>query len=179
MPNWMQRKGMQTPPERPDRVKPVPEKIEGIYYPYRGTENHGVKQPNPEAVDDYYESEHWDDGDVPRVLEPEPEPEPVPVRVVQETARERLSWRSIQVPVTDVKSQVVGRHEKRRNLIIRNPSTSSDVFIAEDQSVSTYTGYLLEQGQEITLRTTEEVYAVCAPGENTVLHIAYEYAVEL
>lgn len=179
MPNWMQRKGMQAPPERPDRVTPEPEKVEGVYYPYRGSENHGVKQPDPEKVDDYYEADRWDDGEVPETLAPEPEPEPVPVRVVQETARERLSWRAVQVPVTDTKSQVLGRHERRRNVVLRNLINSDTVYLSEDTSVSTYTGYALEGGAEIVLRTTEDIHAVCASGESSVLHIAYEYAVEL
>lgn len=183
MPNWRQRTGQQTPPERPDRVQPVPETPAGVYFPYRGVENHGVAQPQTVDPDDYYENQKWDDGDIAKTLEPEPEPDPIPVKIVQDTARERLNWRAIQVRVgaagNPQKIQVVGRHEKRRSITVRNPSLSQQAFIGEDESVSTYTGFLLEQGQQITLRSTEDIWAVCAEGETTVLHVAYEYAVEL
>lgn len=179
MPSYRQRKGQQTPPERPDRVTPVPDTVEGVFYPYRGNENHGVAQPPTVDPDKYYEADQWDDGDIPETLKPEPEPEPIPVKIVQETARERLDWRPVRFLVTETKQQVVGRHEKRRSIVIRNLATADTVYLGADESVSTYTGFALEQGKELELRTTEDIWAVCAATETAEISIAYEYAIEL
>lgn len=179
MPNYRQREGQETPRERPHAMVPVPERTEGVFFPYRGTQNHGVKQPETAEPYEYYEQDQWDTDENGKILDPEPEPEPIPVKVVQDTARERLNWRAIQVPVNDVKSRIVGRHEKRRSVTVRNPGLSQSVYIGADESVSTYTGYQLEQGTSVTLRTTEDIWAVCASGEASVIHVVYEYAVEL
>lgn len=180
MGSYRQLTGMMKSPKRPDRVQPVPEKVEGENFPYRGNETHGVASTGGVDPEGYYEHDQWSDGDDPRVLKPEAEIEPVPVRVVQKTSHERRDWRSGQYTVQDFGQQIVGRHEKRLTLTITNNSVDTNVYLGHDSGVRPYTGYILAPGKSTpVIQTTEDLWAVCDPTKSVVVSFMYEFGIEL
>lgn len=184
--SYRQRPGQQTPVERPTALPPALEKVKGKWLPYRGSNDHGVKIPDNQDPEAYYENTEYDDETQTGYL-PEPtEHDPVPVRIVQgNSAKEQLNWRSLRVPVSDVGSRILGRHDKRRNVTITNQKTGGSypygnaVYIGPDSGISAYTGYQLLGGDSITLRTTEDIWAICDSGNAAELSIVFEYAVEI
>lgn len=183
MGSYRQLTGMQTPPRRPDRVKPVPEHYDGENFPYRGTQTHGVQPPSDVDPGEYYENSAQDDGteleDIPYVA-PEEEPEPVPVRIVQKTARERLDWRAVRYSVTDQAQQILGRHEKRKSVRIRVHGDTDAIYIGNDSGLRTYTGYMVPAGTELfPISSTEDVWAIADSGKTVEISIMYEFGVEL
>jgi hypothetical protein len=156
----------------------VPEHYEGVNFPYRGTETHGVKPPDGAKYDtrefQYPEEppEHY--------AEPEPEPNPVLVRVVQDHAREILDWRTVRVPVSQNPVLLVGRNLARRKLRIRNLDGANAIYIGPDPNVSTVSGYKISAGQEMNeLVTTEPVYATTGDSSVVETAVMFEFAVEL
>ncbi len=180
--SYRQRQGQQTPPNRPDRVKPVPEHYQGQNFPYRGTETHGVKPPADMDADAYYHVGMWDDGEAETIKsEPELKTEDViPVRIVQgEKGRQRLDWRAGRFYVQNIAQELVGRLETRRSLRIKNNSQTATIYIGPDSGVAVYTGYPLGPGQDILIYSTENVFAVTDNGSTAEVGILTEYAVEL
>jgi hypothetical protein len=177
---YRQLPGQADSPERePERVQPVPEHYEGVNFPYRGTEKHGVEVPADARYgvleSDYAETEKPDE-----YLEPEPEPEPIPVRVVNSTARERLDWRATRFLVKDTAAQILGRHEKRKAVRIRNHDATNPIYIGNDAGMQPYTGYLIPAGTELyPFLSTEDIWAVSDSGTEVEISIMYEFAVEL
>lgn len=172
-----------SPSREPERVQPVPEQYEGVVFPYRGTEQHGVAVPDDARYNTrefQYPEESPDE-----YLEPEPEPDPIPVRLVNRTARERLDWRSARIRVTDRAQTIVGRHDRRKRLRIKvhyqtDGVDSNPVWIGQDDSVKPYTGYQMDRGETLDpFTSTEDVWAICNPGESVEVSVMYEYAVEL
>lgn len=178
--SYRQRPGMAKPPtSEPERVEPVPENYKGVNFPYRGTNKHGVEVPEDAQYDTReFQFDMPDEDDLPEYVEAEDEPEPIPVRLVQDSARERLEFRTLRMNVRDVRTQLANRLDSRRNLTIKVDTGVSALYIGDD-TVTTYTGYKLDQGESITFRSTETIYAVCAPGDGSEVSIAYEYAIEL
>ena len=183
---YRQRPGQQKPVERPDRVDPVVEKHEGTNFPYRGTQTHGVDVPDDVVYDTLEAERPWvdDDADIP-YLPPEDETEPIAVKVVTDTRRERLEWRAARFRVTDQGKQILGRHDKRRNVRIKvhyqtDGVDSFPIFIGADSGIQPYTGYQMDRGESIfPFTSTEEIWAICNPGETVDISIMYEFAVEL
>jgi len=185
--SYRQRPGQQTPIERPDRVQPVPEHVEGPEFPYRGSETHGVDPTaDPNA---YYENTEWDDADdTEDPLPPLPEVDPIPVRIVQRDARERTEFRVQRFSVTDQVINLVGRHELRKNMRIRVHAFETDgitantdpVYIGADNGVKSYTGFEIAAGTtERDLTSTEDFWAICNPGTAVEISIYYEFGVGL
>lgn len=181
MGSYRQLTGMMEPPNRPDRVKPIPEKVEGENFPYRGDNDHGVAPSKGVNSEDYYEHDEWADGPaVIPVVKPEPEPEPVAVRIVQKTARERRDWRAGQFTVQDFGQQLLGRLDKRLTVRIVNNSSDTNVYIGHDSGVRPYTGFILEPKKDIPdLQTTEDIWVVCDATKSAVVSFEYEFGVEL
>lgn len=179
--SFRQRHGMQKPPEsEPERVTPVPEHYKGVNFPYRGTNKHGVEVPEGAEYDTREFQYEMPDPDeiTDEYMEPDDEPEPIPVRLVQESAREVLKLRTVRRNVTDQRSQIVNRMDSRRNLVIKVDGGVSAIYVG-DADVTTYTGFKLDQGEQITFRSTDDVWAVCADGDDSEISIMYEFAVEL
>jgi len=187
MGSYRQLTGMQKPPNRPDRLAPVPEHYEGTTLPYRGTETHGVPIPKDAEYDTREFEFKQDETKVAYLANPDDSiDEPIPVRLVQgESKRERLDWRPLRYRVTDRGQQIVGRHDKRRSLRIKvhfqtDGVDSKPVYLGPDSGVSPYTSFQLDRGETTdALYTTEEVWAICNPGESVEISIMYEYGVEL
>lgn len=167
-----------SPSERPHALPPVPEHYDGVNFPYRGTETHGV-EPTKGAKYDTREFQYPEE----KEDHPEPplsEPDPVLVRVVNQHARERRMWRPVRSQATQYATRIVGRNDARTNMRLRNLDAANAVYIGSDSTVSAYTGYKVSAGAEIyPFNTTEEVW-VCT-GDTSIVEIAvmYEYGVEL
>lgn len=187
--SYRQRKGQQTPIDRPDRVKPVPDSIEGPNFPYRGAETHGVDQgPNPP---EYYENEQWDDGASATEMGYLPDDkieEPVPVRIVSATGKERRDWRATRVVVTDQAQMILGRHDKRlRTVITVHPfaadettANTNPIYIGNDAGLRQYTGYRIGAGTTFdTLMSTEDVWAIAPVGTSVEVSVITEFGVEI
>lgn len=167
-----------SPDREPERVQPVPEHYEGVSFPYRGTQKHGVEVPGDTRYDTrefQYITESPDE-----YMDPEPETDPIPVRVVNSSARERLDWRATRFLVKDTAAQVLGRHDKRKAVRIRNHDTTNPVYIGNDAGMQSYTGYLIPGGTELyPFLSTEDVWAMSNSGTEVEISIMYEFAVEL
>lgn len=187
MGSYRQLTGMQTSPNRPDRVAPVPEHYEGSNIPYRGTETHGVPIPK-DAEYDSREFEFKQDETKPGYL-PDPDDaihDPIPVRLVQgDSKRERLDWRALRYRVTDQGARILNRHEKRKNVRIKvhfqtDGLDSKPVYLGNDSMVAPYTGFQLDRGETLfPFDSTEDVWAICNPGESVEISIMYTFGVEL
>jgi len=170
---------MQTAPERPDRVTPVPEEYEGVNFPYRGSQNHGVPQQQNIDPESYYDHTQYDDGEIPATLPAEKEADPIPVKIVQDTARERLQIRFGNFLAQETGQAIVNRHEKRRVLTLFNNDSTNSVYLGEEAGVRVATGFELEAGKQIEIRSTEEVWVITDPTITVKVSYAWEYAVEL
>lgn len=185
MGSYRQLLGMQTPPNRPQAIPPVPEEYAGTNHPYRGTETHGVENPTGVDPEYYYDRDQWDAGPSnPVSLPEEKEPDPVKVKIVNETARERYAFRAFQFPANGLTAQqFLGRNDKRSNVRVKNISTSStNLMIGHDNGVKPTSGYLVEPGQEAIIRTTEELFVIADKGGATdfvTMYVLEELSVEL
>lgn len=190
MGSYRQLTGMQKSPDRPDRVQPIPEKYEGVTLPYRGTNDHGV----PVAKDVDYDTRefeyHQPDTEIGYLPDPDKDiPDPIPVRIVQgDSRRERLDWRAVRFLVGETAQQILGRHEKRRNVVISVHDVKSDgstentspIYIGNDNGLRPMTGYRIGPGRTFdSLRSTEDVWAVTDPGSQVEISILYEFGVEI
>lgn len=181
MGSYRQLEGMQNSPERDDRVTPVAEHVEGVVNPYRGMETHGVDPTKGVDAQQDYELQDYTDENGDIIYAPEEEePEPVAVRIVQgHSGKERLDWRALRVVATEIGQQLVGRHDRRRSITVHVDTGSQSVYLGPDSGVSTYTGYKLLAGESLVLRTTENIWAITAPTEQSNISVAWEYGLEI
>lgn len=166
----------------PDKVDPVPEKVAGTVFPYRGMEQHGVKQPEDMPIqetgqyhlgeDEFYTTEG---------LEAEKEPEPVPVKVVNTGARTRKMYRMYRHFSNDTVSTLANRRDGRTRLLVRSRgSNTGTAWLAHDRSQATASmGWGLATGNELEMLTTEAVYVLSETGETQDLFVLEEYEIEL
>lgn len=176
--------GQATGPSRePERVQPVPEHYQGVNFPYRGTEQHGVAVPD----DAHYNTRdfQYPEEEPEKVLPAVEEHEPIPVRIVNTSARERLDMRVARFRVTERAQQILGRLDTRKGVRIKVLSqtdgvASNPIYIGHDDSVKTYTGYEMTAGETIfPITTTEDIYAICAAGQTVEIAFMYEFSVPL
>jgi hypothetical protein len=157
-------------------MDPEPEKVVGTVFPYRGVENHGVapNQAPPAYIDDQWP----EDTEEPHYVQGPTEEDPLPVKIVQESSNERMMFRTNQMPVfADQPTPILSRQDSRRNVTIRLPSLSNSIWIGPDENVNRVTGYQLEADRELTLRTTEEVWAIGDGTNQSTALVIWEYAV--
>lgn len=169
----------ETPPERPQHVEPVPEHYQGVNFPYRGTENHGVAAPDHAEYDTReFEATFEDEANY---LPAEAETPPIAVRVVNKTARERREFRSSRFTLTDSPQQMLGRNDKRTSVRIRSrASNTGTAWVGPDNGVNALVSYGIAAGAELTdLDTTEEIWGVADATKTLDLFIIETYAVEL
>lgn len=168
--------GMASRAVKGEPITPEPDKTVGTVFPYRGVENHGVK-PNQEPP--AYVDDQWpEDTEEPHYVPGPTEEDPLPVKIVQESSNERMMWRVNQMPVfADRPTPILGRQDSRRNVTVRLPSLSNGCWLGPDENVNRVTGYQLEAGMEITLRTTEEIWAIGDGTNATTVAVLWEYAV--
>lgn len=183
--NYRQRPGMMESPDRPQALEPIPEEYAGVNFPYRGTVNHGVAPTTGVDPEEYYENDQYDAGpeEIPSLPE-EKEPDPIKVKVVNESARERYTFRTYTYPANGQTAKALcGRNDKRMNVRVRVPASATNgVYLGPSGSgLDPVTGYLIEPGQSDILRTTEEVYVLADTGADTniTVYVCEEIAVEL
>lgn len=175
----------------PERVKPVPEKTEGVVFPYRGIENHGVK---PEKAPPEYVNEWPDDqGDGENYIPGPTEDEPIPVRIVSgDYTREFKDFRTLTAYVPNTSGQalnqsglIVGRQDPgsnaRRVVHIQNQSGSKAIFIGADNGVSALNGYRIAANGELSwgLDTESEVWGASEDGSQVAVGVLIEFAIEV
>lgn len=110
------------PPTNPgvtEPLEPVLEDYAGDNNAWRGTELHGVRGEHQAEAYDMADDKDTQEGYT--YLPAESEVDPIPVRVVGEFSRERKRFRAYQYAVDSSKvHMIVGRHEKRQCVRIRN-----------------------------------------------------------
>lgn len=161
------------PPETPEGA-PIPEPVEPHtegrqrYLPYRGTEFHGVESPDPTMRED---AEGYGAGTVDVVYDESPKGGTIlDVRVIADDAEQLQSWFANQFtapPAGNPPQQIVSRQRSRTALTIKNMSNTDAVWLGPDASVSAFASYRLDPGQDLSLSSTEAVYAL-ANGPNLV-----------
>lgn len=168
--------------DRPVAVTPVPERVKGHVFAYRGMETHGVDPNNSNTNPDDY---GWMEEQRGVIYNDEPAPDPIdpiPVIVVQGAGRELRRFRVTRVTADALTGTnpgsakaMLGRDPLRRSVIIKN--TSADpVYIGHDQqSASAMHGYPLAQNETLTLNGIEPFYAQASAGNPCVLALYIDY----
>lgn len=162
--------------DRPVAVEPIPERVAGHVFAYRGMETHGV-DPNNDAHDpeDY--------GYMQRgvYVDYEPEetgPEPIPVIIVQRGGKERKRFRTVRSSAAgsgDNPSCILGRDEFRRKVTIRNAGTDQ-VFIGHEAAAAVAMhGYPLSANESISIEAWAAVYAQSATANVVPIAMLVEY----
>lgn len=174
MPNPLMTNAGKTPTQKVqghDKVRPNTEHYAGVNNPYRGTQDHGVP-----VKDTSHQIPDFNDPELVEYEDEVTEHEPIPVRIVSESAREIRQWRQTQEYPRENPQRVVGEWDKRTSLKITNLGPDV-VYISPDSNVSLMSGYPIPVGKEISMVTTDDVWAV-AIGENdntATLAILMEY----
>lgn len=169
--------GMASRATKGEPVEPVKEKVVGTVFPYRGMESHGVapNQEPPAYIDDQWpedtEAPHYEPGPT--------DYDPLPVKIVQESSQERSMFRTNQMPVAaNQPTPILSRQDARDKVTIRVPaSLTNPIFIGPDENVNVITGYRIDAGGEITLKTTEEVWAIGDGTNTSTAFVLWEYSV--
>lgn len=154
------------PPEDPEG-KPVPEPLdpqaEGRqpYLAYRGTEMHGVPSPDPTVHED---AEGYGAGTVDVVYDETPKGGTVlDVRIIADDAEQLQAWRANQFtapPAGNPPQMIVSRQRNRTALTIKNMSPTDAIWIGPTADTSAFGSYRLDAGQDVSLSSTEAVYAL-------------------
>jgi hypothetical protein len=143
-----------------DRVTPVPDNPAGANLPYRGAVDHGVPYAEVEPTDEA----HYHSG---RPVEFLPEDTtddvaPIAVRVVGSGTREIKQFRVFRSNVAPGNfTGLVGRDSTRSSIKIRNIGAET-VYIGDSMGVTNLSGYPLATDAELSLNTTDAVYAAVA-----------------
>lgn len=165
--------------DRPTALTPIPERMAGNVFAYRGTESHGVEPTGDyEAPEDYTSEEDYE-----QQYEGEPVPEtPVPVYIVQSGGRELRRFRVTRVlsgAVGGNSVQVVGGDPLRRKVSLINTHATDTVYIGSDQqSASAMHGYPVAPGQSFETDSNDSaVWAISATANAVQLAVRIEYSV--
>lgn len=171
-------------PERPEPITPVPERYAGDNLPYRGIEQHGV------SVDENWRDPADDmavgpDGRLVDVYEHDaPEPDPIPVYIVNESSRERRSFRNVSGYAGGTNygnaRMILGQDSSRVQATIRCPEWGSPIYINDtpEQATAQF-GFPLLPGDRYVTNSQEAVYASVPETEDQLVAIAVEYRVSL
>lgn len=155
---------------------PLPEAYAVPFFPYRGTQTHGVDPGKVTQVAD--EDSEGGKVDVSYFEPGAPDIDPVPVRIVTGTAHEYQRFHTWQVTLNALSAiMVASRKDGRQNLRIRNFSAAGTgrVWLGSDAGVTSYTGYPLTGYDEIVFTGEAEVYGIADTGTVT-LAVLSEYA---
>lgn len=179
-PMWVNQEHTDKPLERTLRAEPQEYAEEGVNFPYRGVEEHGV--PFKGTIPDELEGSPDKNPDLvlpPHLAEPMPEPEAVPVRVVNDYRVCRLPWMADQFNLTanEKPLMIVGRQDNREYVVVRNHDATNPIFIGPDPNVKTTTGFIVPAGSAThRIKTTEALYAVS--GFDVTISAVWEFRQE-
>src|SRR3954467_15050155 len=158
---------MTTSQKPPDRITPLVEQMEGVNFPYRGGETHGVDPTVPSHID----PEEADYGTTVAVaLEPkEDEPEPVPVRIVSEGVGELPTFRVVREYCrgNEPSRRIIGQDEARTTVRIKNLHPSDLRYVSDIPFNDVGMAYPIAGGAELELSAQTSVFAK-ASGANDV-----------
>lgn len=165
--------------DRPVAETPIPERVRGHVFAYRGMETHGV-DPNNDAQDpeDYGYMERG----VTVQYEPEDNgPEPIPVIIVQHGSKEFRRFRTVRMgsgTSDGSPTAILGRDTDRRKVTIKNVSTDT-VYIGHDQSsASQMHGYPLAANETMTVDAWSQIFAISSTTAVVTLAMIIEYVVD-
>lgn len=174
------------PPERSRRDTPIELHEEGVNFPYRGVEQHGVPYDHeiPEELEGSPSKEDLDLVLPPHYAPRPHRPQPVPVTVITAGVSERRLWQADQFGVTDGTANgplmIVGRQDTRHYVTIRNMDATNPVYIGNSPSVTANTGYQIPAGGTTNrMYTTEAIYAVTGSGNVVQISVMWEYSVKV
>lgn len=172
------------PLEESLRETPVDEHVEGVNFPYRGVELHGVPYTT-EIPDELEGSPSKEDLslELPPHYMPRPhKPTPVPVKIVTDKVSERRMWQADQFTIVDGNTSaplmILGRQDNRHHFIIRNMDSANNVYIGNSSNVTPNTGFQIAPNTTMPkLETTEAIYAITESGKSAQISIMWEYSV--
>lgn len=173
-----------------EHVTPEPDRPEGVVFPYRGIENHGVK---PDYAPQPYVDDEWPEDSEEPHYEPGPtEDDPIPVRVVNQFVKEFQDFRTFTAYVPMITGQalnqngvIVGRldpsQNQRRVIHIQNQDATKSLFIGSDNTVSAGNGYRIGPNSELAFPITSEseVWGTSSDGTQIAVGVLIEFGVEL
>lgn len=171
------------PAARSQRANPkYTEHPEGVNFPYRGIEQHGVEfhESIPEELEGAPSSKELEFIEPPHYAGRPHTPPPVPVRIVTEHAREMCMFQADQFTVNDGSNNsplmILGRQENRHHFIIRNMDATNNVYIGDSPNVTANTGFQIPANSTTPrFATTQAVYAVTESGKTAQISIIWEY----
>lgn len=169
------------PPARSERAKPEIYAEEGVNFPYRGVEQHGVEYHST-IPDELEGAQYSEEMPLPPHYMPEPKkPTPVPVKIVSESSCERHPFMADQFLIDGSESlMIVGRSDARDHVVIRNLSTSVTVYIGPSSNVKADTGYPIPPGTDTPrMHTTEAIYCIADPAGTAQIGVMWEYTVSV
>lgn len=182
--SYKQQGGMASSSVHDEHVAPVPEHIEGVVFPYRGIENHGVKPagPVPEYVDDQWP----EDDESPHYAQGPTEAEPLPVIVVNQYKREFQKIRAFTAYASDQNgnpSCIVGRVDPsyKRVVHLQNQHATLTVTIGSGEQINANNGYQIRPNSELSFPLTcdSEIWAVSSNGSQVPVGVLIEFSTEL
>jgi hypothetical protein len=150
------------------KVDPIPERVAGPVFAYRGQETHGVHPGDKDiARPDEWSSER---ATVEYDPAPDPGPDPIPVRIVQEGSTEVIRsrfTRSYAPPVDaaghGVAQQVIGGDwEQRRRIKVKIKNLDAAlIYIGSDaNSATAMSGWPLAQNEVLEVNSHEPLFAL-------------------
>lgn len=92
------------------------------------------------------------------------------------SSRVRLAWTVTAGPVT---SETITANAILFPIDVSDTVTGNPVYIGNDATLSLISGYRLDPGNEVTLDTESEVWAMCASGLSSTLQILDQFSVQL
>lgn len=180
-PMWVNQEHTDKPLERTLRAEPQEYAEEGVNFPYRGVEEHGV--PFKGTIPDELEGSTDKSPDLvlpPHLAEPMPESEAVPVRVVADKRVCRIAWEQDSFVLDTNVVQVVGRNDTRKRIRVSCRKTSATfpyggtLYVGPVNSVNPDMGFALNGGDDIWFETTEAIYAV-SDSNGATIDLLWEY----
>lgn len=169
--------------DRPTSLEPVPERVQGPVFPYRGMETHGVDPGkdwrNPEEYDGYERGVTVDFEEEKAVADP------IPVFIVEQGGREirrTIVFRSFATGTTKgggashvVSSDFQGR--LRRSAKVKNLATTTVYIGTSQEGASVMHGWPLVENEVWETTGEEDIWAIGTAADESPLAVTVEYSV--
>lgn len=161
-------------------VDAIDPRMEGhqAYFDYRGVETHGVPSPDYQHED----AEGYGPGHVDVIYDEKPKGGSViDVRVIEDSAEQIAAWRGAQTVAPAAGGaalDIVNRMRNRTKLTLTNNHPTDGVWLGDGPSVSAYNGYYLMPGKDLTLSSTEQVFAISNTANAIPISVLTEYTQE-
>lgn len=138
--------------------EPNAESVIGYNFPYRGQQQHGVGVEAQPWIPQDGDAEAWETREDYEASDTEVRP--VPVRIVTDTSGEIREWRAAQNIADGAPRLISGRNTAQSSVHVTNTNAVETVWIGPDVTVGTLSGWPLLPGEDVTINTTEPVYAI-------------------